>query len=330
MNIFITGITGLIGKHICIELLKEKSIQISGQYHSSLDLDLFQKNNIRLTKADINDPTQLKDITQNIDIVVHTAARVMDFGTKEDFYNAHYFATLNLLEDCKKNNVKQFIYLSSVGVASGINRKKIIPNEQTPIYKTGILYDDVKIDTENMLKDFCTKNNINYTIIRPSAVIGPSSVWVKEPLERKIKKGFFPLIDKGKHSACLIDVRNLANGIAKTINNPNAYNQTYFFVDDFTHITWKTYFTDILSMINQQPNLSIPYKIVYPIAVVMEWIANLSNKKPMIAKKSLQAIGTNRMVSCEKAKQELNWKTIYQYHDALVYIQHWVKEQYPK
>jgi nucleoside-diphosphate-sugar epimerase len=201
-----------------------------------------------------------------------------------------------------KISYNHFIYISSVGVASGIDRNKIIPNEETPTPKTGILYDDVKIDTERLVIDFCVENKIKYTIIRPSAVVGPASVWVKEPIERKLKKGFFPLIDDGKNSACLVDVRNLANGIYKTITLPIAHNNIYFFIDDFTNITWKQYFTDLLNMVGTQPSLAIPYKFIYPIASIMEWLANITKKKPLIAKKSLKAIGTKNRI-CRKSKK---------------------------
>jgi nucleoside-diphosphate-sugar epimerase len=302
LNVLITGISGLIGKHLAFKLLEDKNYQIFGQYYSTKDLDFFIQHNIQLTKADINNPNELVGITKNIDILVHTAARVIDFGSKKDFYDAHYFATKYLLEDGIKNKLQHFIYISSVGVASGIDRNKIIPNEETPTPKTGILYDDVKIDTERLVIDFCIENKIKYTIIRPSAVVGPASVWVKEPIERKLKKGFFPLIDDGKNSACLVDVRNLANGIYKTITLPIAYNNIYFFIDDFTNITWKQYFTDLLNMVGTQPSLAIPYKFIYPIASIMEWLANITNKKPLIAKKSLKAIGTKNRI-CRKSKK---------------------------
>jgi nucleoside-diphosphate-sugar epimerase len=329
-NILITGISGLIGKHIAIELLKyENSFKIFGQYFSSKDLGFFIENNIQLVQADISKKEAIKNMTQNMNTVVHSAARVIDFGTKEDFYKAHYYATLDILEDCKQNMVKHFIYISSIGVASGIDRKMLVPNEQTHTPKTGIIYDDVKIDTEILVKDFCAKNDIFYTIVRPSAVVGPASVWVKEPLERIINKGFFPLIDDGKQSACLIDVRNLANGIYAIITNPIACNQTYFFMDDFTNITWKMYFTDLLAMVGAKPSISLPYRLIYPIAVLMEKIANISGKKPLIAKKSLQAIGTDRTVSCQKAKDELKWESKHQYNDTISYIKTWVASHYP-
>lgn len=329
MNVFITGITGLIGKHVALRLLDENGFSLLGQYFSSKDLAFFREKGVRLIRADINQKDALAGSCAGMDVVVHSAARVIDFGTKEEFYQAHYFATQYLLEDAAKHGVKHFIYLSSVGVASGLPRQPQIPDESTTPVKTGILYDDVKIDTEELVRTCCSEHRMAWTLVRPSAVVGPESVWVREPIERIVSKGFFPLIDGGKHSACLIDARNLADGIYRMIINPKSHNQAYYFCDDFTEVTWKRYFTDLLALVGRQPSLSIPYKLIYPAAVVMEAVANLSGKKPLIAKKSLQAIGTDRRVSTEKAKQELGWRSVYGYAETMQYIAAWVKSRYP-
>lgn len=328
MKVLITGITGLIGKHIAFKLNNIGTFELKGQYFASKDLQYFKDNNILLVQTDITQKNSLKDICKNTDIVVHSAARVIDFGTKEEFYQTHYLATQYLLEDAKLHQVKHFIYISSIGVASGIDRKKSIPDEQTPLIKTGVYYDDAKIDTETLVIDFCTQNNLFYTIVRPSAVVGPGSVWVKEPIERKLHKGFFPLINDGRESACLLDARNLAEGIYSIITKEIAKNNIYYFMDDFKDISWKRYFTDLLKMVNQKPSISIPYSVLYPIAVLMEVIANFTHKKPMIAKKSINVLGTSRLVHTQKAKDELGYKSIYQYEETMQYIQEWVKNYY--
>jgi dihydroflavonol-4-reductase len=329
MKVFITGITGLIGKHVAMRLLQDPSFSIKGQYFSSKDLQFFVSNKIELKQADINNKEALSGSCAGCDVVVHTAARVIDFGKKEEFYQTHYYATQYLLEDAAQHKVSHFVYLSSVGVASGLPRNPQIPDELVTPVKTGIIYDDVKIDTEQLVVDFCREHNMIYTIVRPSAVVGPESVWVREPIERILTKGFFPLIDGGKHSACLIDARNLADGICKIITNKNAQNQSYYFCDDFVEVSWQQYFTDLLAMVGKKPSFSLPYKLIYPVAVAMEGIANITGKKPLVAKKSLQAIGTDRRISTAKAKNELGWHSVHQYADTMKYIGDWVKLKYP-
>lgn len=316
MKILITGITGLIGNHLMEVLLKHGYNDIRGNYFSNRNLDEYTSRNIEMIQADVANENAIHNITKDCAVVVHSAARVIDFGTKKQFYEAHYDATHYLLKDAKANNVRHFIYVSSVGVASGLDRNKIIPNETTPLVRTGVHYDDAKIDTETLVKDFCTQNNIIYTIIRPSAVIGKGSVWVLEPLKRIDTAVGLKLIDNGKQPACLIDAENLANGIFLCITKEAARNQTYFFMDDWD-VSWKQYFTDLAAMKDKKVGSSIPFWLAYSLASIAEVVFPLFGKHPPLAKKSAKATGTNRTVSTQKARTELGWKSEISYKESM-------------
>ena len=316
MKILITGITGLIGNHLMQVLLKNGYHDIRGNYFSKRNLEEYTSKNIEMIQADVADEKAIHDITKDCEVVVHSAARVIDFGTRKQFYEAHYDATHFLLKDAKANNVKHFIYVSSVGVASGIDRNKIIPDETTSLVRTGVHYDDAKIDTETLVKEFCTQNNIFYTIIRPSAVIGKGSVWVLEPLKRMDTPVGLKLIDNGKQPACLLDAENLADGIFLCITNETARNQTYFFMDDWD-ISWKQYFTDLAAMKDKKVGSSIPFWLAYSLAAMAEVVFPFFGKTPPLAKKSAQATGRNRTVSTQKARSESGWKSTITYKESM-------------
>ncbi|MFN8283534.1 MAG: NAD-dependent epimerase/dehydratase family protein [Chitinophagales bacterium] len=316
MKILITGITGLIGKHLMYVLLENGYTDIRGHHFTKRNMDEYIAKGIELFQADICDENAIKNISKDCDVVVHSAAKVIDYGTKKDFYRAHYDATHYLLKDALQHKIKHFIYVSSVGVASGIDRKKIIPDETTPLIKTGVHYDDAKIDTETLVKDFCTKNNMFYTIIRPSAVIGKDSVWVTEPLKRIDTPIGLKLIDNGKQPACLIDATNLANGIFLCITKNIARNQTYFFMDDW-NVSWKQYFTDLAAFKGKKPGGSIPFSVAYTVASIAEIVFPLFGKNPPLAKKSAKATGTDRTVSTQKARTELGWTSVISYKESM-------------
>ncbi|MCO5234231.1 MAG: NAD(P)-dependent oxidoreductase [Chitinophagales bacterium] len=315
-KILITGITGLIGKHLMFRILNENQYEIKGQYFSQKDISSYIALGVEMKQANICLPESINNLCSSCEIVVHSAAKVIDFGTKEDFYLAHYDATKWLLEDALKNGVKQFIYISSFGPATYIDRSKGLPDESTPLVKSGVHYDDAKIDTENLVKEFCLQHHIIYSIIRPAAVIGPDSVWVREPLKRAQSALGVTLIDNGKFDACLIDVDNLADGIYRTITMPIAKNQTYFFMDDYG-ITWKKYFTDLLSMKDYQIKGSINKKTALFLAKILGFLYPLFGKTPPISIKSIMATGSERRVNISKARNELKWKSNISYEESL-------------
>lgn len=319
MKILITGITGLIGNYTLHELLINGYHDIRGTYFSKRDVTEYTEKGVEMLRADITEEKNIRGICKECTTVIHTAARVIDFGTKKQFYEAHYNATFYLLKDAKNCGVQHFIYISSIGVASGIDRNKMIPDEKTPLIKTGIFYDDAKIDTEELVINFCDQNNIYYTIIRPSAVIGKNSVWVTEPLKRMDSKMGLKLIDNGKQPACLIDAGNLGNGIFLCVSKEIARNKIYFFKDDWD-ISWKQYFTDLAAMKSKKIGSSIPFGLAFLLASIAEIIFPMFGKNPPIAKKSVMATGTNRTVSTQKARDELGWKSIVTYPLSMQHI----------
>lgn len=315
-KVLITGITGLIGKHLMYRTLEDPQFEIVGQYFSPRNLDEYTSKGVIMKKADICVPADIRNLTEGCDIVVHSAARVIDHGTKQDFYLAHYDATQWMLEDSLKHGVRHFIYISSFGPATYIDRSKGLPDETVPLVRSGVHYDDAKIDAEELVKSFCTQHNIIYTIVRPAAVIGPDSIWVREPLKRATSFFGVKLVDDGQKDACLIDAKNLADGIYKTMTVPTAHNQIYFFMDEYG-ISWKQYFTDLLALKGFQPKGKISRSTALTMAKVMNVIFPPLGLQPPIGIKSVIATSSDRRVIVKKARTELNWKSHVTYKDAM-------------
>ncbi len=315
-KVLITGITGLIGKNLMNRILQDGQYRIAGQYFSPRNTDEFTSKGVEMKKADICVPADIKNLTEGCDIVVHSAARVIDHGTKADFYLAHYDATQWMLEDSLKHGVRHFIYISSFGPATYIDRSKGLPDETVPLVRSGVHYDDAKIDAEELVKSFCTQHNIIYTIVRPAAVIGPDSIWVREPLKRA--QSFFGvrLVDDGQKDACLIDAENLADGIFRIMTMPVAHNQTYFFMDEYG-VTWKQYFTDLLAMKGFQPKGKISRSTALTMAKIMNVVFPAFGLQPPIGIKSVIATSSDRRVIVSKARTELDWKSKVSYTEAM-------------
>jgi nucleoside-diphosphate-sugar epimerase len=87
-------------------------------------------------------------------------------------------------------------------------------------------------------------------------------------------------------------------------------------MDDW-NITWKEYFTDLAAMKGKKVGSSMPFGLAYFIASIAEFIFPLFGKNPPIAKKSAKATGTNRTVSTQKAKNELDWNSTITYKESM-------------
>jgi UDP-glucuronate 4-epimerase len=138
LKILITGAAGFIGYHLTKSFLEEGSLilgidNINKYYDQSLKKSRLKKlknfKNFLFEQIDISDREALEGSFKkfNPDIVVNLAAQA---GVRYSIINPYEYASsniigfLNIIELCRHNNVKGFIYASSSSVYGG--------NEQIP------------------------------------------------------------------------------------------------------------------------------------------------------------------------------------------------------
>uniref|UniRef100_UPI003F8653DE SDR family oxidoreductase n=1 Tax=unclassified Cysteiniphilum TaxID=2610889 RepID=UPI003F8653DE len=63
---------------------------------------------------------QYHQLTKNIDSIIHCAALAKHYGIEQVFYKANVTSTINLLKLCELTNLKDFHYISSYSVMTGI------------------------------------------------------------------------------------------------------------------------------------------------------------------------------------------------------------------
>jgi len=175
MDFFITGGAGFIGSHLVTALINlEKTITIYDNFSNSSKekiSSLIQKG-VNLIEGDILDYPKLSDSMQDHDIVVHLAAQI---DVAESIKNPGFTkkenvdGTLNVLNSCKKNNIKNFIGISSAAVYGNSNELPLQENSPTlPISP----YGQSKLDMEKEIENFSKTNNLNSIILRIFNVYG--------------------------------------------------------------------------------------------------------------------------------------------------------------
>ena len=174
-NILITGGAGYIGSHTSELLIKSKMKvfivdDLSTGFKKLVNAkSKFNKINILNTKK-INKMI----IENNIDSVIHLAA-VLSVGESEKkpdkYKRINVTGTKKLLNAIKNTKVRNIIFSSTCAVyKDGFSKV----NENTQIKPTSV-YGKTKIKCEQLIKKFCTKNKLNFGILRYFNVAGASS-----------------------------------------------------------------------------------------------------------------------------------------------------------
>jgi UDP-glucose 4-epimerase len=158
MNIIVFGGSGFLGSHVADKL--------SEQGHAVTIFDLKKSEYLRPDqKMVVGDIKKISDITDAIkgnEIVYNFSAIAdLDDARKKPLETAevNIIGNLHILENCKENNVKRYIFASTVYVYS----------------RNGSFYKCSKKAAEDYIQEYQKKFNIDYTILRYGSLYGPRS-----------------------------------------------------------------------------------------------------------------------------------------------------------
>ncbi len=324
MIALVTGATGFIGSHLVKELVAKKH-QVRALLLPGEDASALEAMGVEVRRGDLTKRDSLSGIADGVDVVFHLAARVTDWGTRKQFYDAIFTATKNLLDEAE-GKARRFVYTSSIA-ALGCDRDLRGVKETDPPRKSGIPYNDAKADTEHLVREAHARGRIACTIIRPANVTGPGSVWVKDVLDKL--KGVLPLVGDGNQSSSFVFIDNLVDGFMLAGTKEIAAGKTYHFRDDW-EVSWKQYLHDLGSFIGKKPIGRLPLGLALGIAWFCEAVCKPFGLRPPLTRFSVYITGRDYDVDTALARKELGWKTRISYGEARERTGKWVREVYLK
>lgn len=180
----VTGGTGFIGSHLVDRLLVEgNNVVCVDNFDPYYDRTLKENNiiehrkhdNYRLVEVDVCNLEALqKEITDDIDVIVHMAAKAGVRPSVKDpvgFQEVNVMGTQNMLEFAKEREVKQFVFASSSSVY-GTNEN--VPwSEEDHVLKPISPYASTKVSGELMGHVYSELYDIRFLALRFFTVYGP-------------------------------------------------------------------------------------------------------------------------------------------------------------
>lgn len=181
-KILITGASGLVGSHIAHYFCRtEKNIYCLVRKESQVDF--IKDLPVTLVYGDITDLTRLKELFEGMDWIIHTAAKVTDWGSYSDFYKTNVTGTLNVLKAALKNNIKDVIITGSVS-SYGEEDSQVLKDETFSFrshypyafdrdFPSGMNnYRDTKAESTRQAMTYAEQYGMNLTVIEPVWIYG--------------------------------------------------------------------------------------------------------------------------------------------------------------
>lgn len=296
-RILVTGANGFVGSRLILSKSPSSSFQFRAVTRGKFVISTPDVEVVEV--ADIGPFTDWSAALNNIDIVIHLAARVhvMDDASIDpllEYRAVNVGGTLNLARQAAVAGVRQFIFLSSIKV----NGEETAPGEffsenskPNPLDPYGIS----KYEAEEGLKEICSQTGMEYVIIRPPLIYGPGVKANYLRLVHAVQKGFplpFGCINN-KRSMLALD--NLIDFIVLVATDPRAANQT-FLLSDGQDLSSKELVTKIALAFGIAPR-------VLPMPTVLLKVLGVLLGKRAAVDRLLGSL----QIDSSKARQLLDW-----------------------
>jgi nucleoside-diphosphate-sugar epimerase len=236
----VTGAAGFLGSHI-VDACRARGDEVSALVRPSSDLSYLRTlPAVTLNRGDLSDVASLEQATRGVDVVYHSAARVLDYGSRRDFHEANVAGTARLLEAARKNGVRRFVFVSSPSVV-GDGRDQLDVDESYPYPASFLnLYSETKAEAEKLVLR-ANGTGIVTCAVRPRAVWGPRDRhgYMPKILARLADRRMRDLSGGREIRASLCYCENAAQACVLAAVAPGAGGRAYFVTDREVVDVWE-------------------------------------------------------------------------------------------
>src|SRR5215212_5065003 len=219
----ITGVTGFVGSHLA-EACQQRGIPTVTIARPSSDLRWPKQFGCEIVQGDIIDPASIRKAMEGVNVVIHSAAKVGDWGPVEDYRQVNVQATALLLEEAKVRKVDRFIHMSSLGVYEA--RDHFNSDESVPTPAKHIDgYTQTKMEAEKVAHGYYTAYGVPVVILRPGFVYGTRDRTVLPKLLENLCNGKVRYLGSGEQQMNTVHVQNIVDATILCIEKPKAVGQ---------------------------------------------------------------------------------------------------------
>ncbi|MQT92144.1 UDP-glucose 4-epimerase family protein [Pseudomonas helleri] len=296
-KLLITGGSGFVGSALLDELVRSDKYYVVNALRKLTGMKTGNVEEFYLST--LSDMTNWLDALQNVDVVIHSAARVhvmneLESDPLQAFRAVNVDATMNLAKQAVEAKVRRFIFISSIKVnGEETSEGKPFTSWQRPEPLDD--YGRSKLEAEQKLLALAQVSQMEVVIIRPVLVYGPG---VKANFEKMIacvdKMIPLPLLSIA-NARSLVFIENLVDLICVCINHKNAANQV-FLVSDGVDYSTVTIFQKLAKALHK-------HSMLFPFPVYIMKIAGLITGKKQV----VQRLCGSLQVDISRTKELLDW-----------------------
>jgi len=313
--LLVTGATGMVGRHV-VERAITAGYRVRALAREGSDRSGFPSD-IEWHAGDLERPETLPSAFDGVELVVHAAAKVGDWGPLDEYRKINVLALEHLATAARHTGqVRRWVQISSLGVYPA--RDHFGTDETAAIDLEGLDgYTRSKAEAEELLHRHIAEG-LPGVILRPGFIYGRGDRHVLPRLAERIRGGKMKLIGDGAKLMNNTYVGNLVDAIFLALEKPDIVGQT-FNIRDGRLVSKAEFVGAIVAHLGAKPVGRVPPGIARVLAGLFEGVAKLlgSRQAPLLTKARYKFLGLNLDFSITKAERLLGYRPAVDFRDGM-------------
>lgn len=305
-SVLITGANGFIGQSLCAEMSRQ-NWRVTAAVRC--ERKSFPPEVQAFIVGEIDSSTNWNDGLNNIDVIIHLAARAHVLKEKnpcpiDEFRRVNAVGTEHLARCAAAAGVRRLVYVSTIGVnglQTSLGRPFIETNTPSPHNPYAIS----KWEAEQALQRVAQETGLEVVIVRPPLVYGVGAPGNFEQMLKFITKGIPLPLAAVQNLRSFIYVENLVDALITCANHPSAAGQTYLVSDGEDVST-----SELLQQLGEA--MGHPAQLFSCPSVLLKLAGRLIGKTDQVER----LLGSLR-VDSGKIRRELDWCPPYTLREGL-------------
>lgn len=331
MRIAVTGASGFLGGHIVEHLLNLGHDLVPILRQSSQDQRLTHlKGNLEVVRGELDDSAFLSHALSGVDVVIHSAARVREEGSRQDFIHENVELTQSLLRAAELAGVRRFVFISSPSAVAELTDQNNI-DESYPYPSQALNY---YCESKAIAEQWVLSQNRESFVtcaLRPRCIWGPADqAGPYKRLLEKLYKGKMLDLSGGKSvRSSMCYVGNATHACALAIQSNHVGGRTYFITDGEPVETW-AYLDRVAEYFGLQKTKPVKHPLILNGLIKLIdliWAIPVVRKRfaPPVSSYAIGLLTFSATFSTQAAERDMGYRPIYSIEDGMKIYADWIE-----
>ena len=332
MRVFLTGATGLIGRHI-LGQLRARGDEVVALSRSPASDTALTAAGAQPLRGDLGDETALEHGVSDCETVVHSAATILTHGGSWADFHATNVAPVETLAMLCAQRGRRLVHLSSVaayGRATTYHGGAASVTEdfglERPIFP-GDHYARSKREGELALWRAAKQRGLSAVALRPCVVYGEHDRACAPRVVKMVRRGFAPLVGRGDNQLSVVYAGNVAQAVLGALDRPQVTGA--FNVANDGGMTQRGFVTGFAEGLGVPLKLlAVPRDLAWGFAGVADAAMRLLRPGQSISllKAAVQLLANDNPYVSARAERELGWQPATPPADAVRRTARWFRD----